>query len=68
MYFSKSDPGYRILTAGAAAQVKTLRKSNKLHIGFIEEADHTFSRRVTRNSLIEAISSDLRRRYQGSLG
>ena len=66
MFFSKTDPGYQILTLGAGPQVKLLRKSQKLRIAFIENSDHTFSRRVSRRALIESISSDLLRKYGGN--
>lgn len=66
MFFSKSDPGYRILSYAAGRQVSKLQKSEQLRLAFIAEADHTFSRRATRRSLIDSILSDLRRRYEDS--
>lgn len=65
MYFAKSDPGYRLLTNRAAREVRKQQKSGNLQISFIDEADHTFSRRVTRQALIERIANDLLQRYKG---
>ena len=64
MYFSKSDPGYRLLMNRAAREVRTQQRNGNLQVAFIDEADHTFSRRVTRAALIESIANDLVRRYR----
>lgn len=63
MFFSKSDPGYRILTYRAGKQARMLEKSQQLRLSFISDADHTFSRRTARQDLIERVVSDMRSRH-----
>ena len=63
MFFSVGDPGYAILTGKAGRTAKRLRKQGRLHIEFIENADHNFSRRAARQALIEKLVAYLRQRH-----
>jgi hypothetical protein len=36
-----------------------------MNVSFVEDADHTFSRRQTRQALAQAIAEHLARRYLG---
>ncbi|HEY5312757.1 MAG TPA: alpha/beta hydrolase [Pirellulales bacterium] len=63
MFFAKTDPGYSILTYRARRQAKRLRRTGRLHLSFISDADHTFSRRGARQELVQAIADYLRQRY-----
>ncbi len=60
---SRSDPGYRILTFYAGRPVKKLCRAGLMSVAFIEDADHTFSRRAWREALGEAIAAHLEGRY-----
>jgi pimeloyl-ACP methyl ester carboxylesterase len=62
-YFSRSDPGYDILTFYATPEVDQLCRTGQMRIAFIDDADHTFSRRAARENLLHAIASDLSSRY-----
>lgn len=62
-FFSRADPGYDLLTIYARRKVNELCRAAALSINFIEEADHTFSRRTTRQALAQALSTHLARRY-----
>ena len=63
MYFSTTDPGYRILTSQADRQARRMIRSGQLKTTFISNADHTFSRQGARRKLIQAMSAHLRQRY-----
>lgn len=63
MFFAEGDPGYAILMGKAGRKAKHLQKQGRLHIEFIPNADHNFSRRTARQALIEALVRYLRRRY-----
>jgi pimeloyl-ACP methyl ester carboxylesterase len=63
MFFAKTDPGYSILTYRARRQANRLRRAGRLHVAFIKDADHTFSRRAARQELVQAIAAYLCGRY-----
>jgi pimeloyl-ACP methyl ester carboxylesterase len=63
-FFARSDPGYDSLIFYARRKVKALRKAGWMDVHFIDGADHTFSCRTPRQTLIEAITEHLCRRYQ----
>jgi len=63
MLFAETDPGYGILTHKAARRAKRLMQSGRLHVGFVSNADHNFSRRSARRDLLAAIVSRLLQRY-----
>jgi pimeloyl-ACP methyl ester carboxylesterase len=65
MFFAKTDPGYSILTYRARRQAKRMRQAGRLHLSFIADADHTFSRRRARQELVQAVGDYLRQRYSG---
>jgi alpha-beta hydrolase superfamily lysophospholipase len=54
-FFSRSDPGYSILMYHARHKAKALCRAGKMNVFFIEDADHTFSRRTPRRNVIRAI-------------
>jgi hypothetical protein len=62
-FFARSDPGYGILTLYARRAVKELLREGSMSVHFLEDADHTFSRRGPRRALEEAITEHLGRRY-----
>jgi hypothetical protein len=64
-FFSRSDPGYRLLMFHAKRRVNELVRAGKIDLHFIENADHTFSARVPRQEAIRAISDHLCGRYVG---
>ena len=64
MFFSTTDPGYSILTFHARRKVKQLRRSGRLNVSFIADADHTFSTRAARQTLGREISDYLCHRYR----
>jgi pimeloyl-ACP methyl ester carboxylesterase len=63
MFFSRSDPGFHVLNYHAKRTADELQAAGKLKISFIEDADHTFSRRAAREDLIQAVAAHLRDRY-----
>jgi pimeloyl-ACP methyl ester carboxylesterase len=67
-FFSASDPGYPLLKFRAWRVLKALRRSGKVRCEFFENADHTFSRRQPRQSLIQAIIRHLKSRCQAPAG
>jgi alpha-beta hydrolase superfamily lysophospholipase len=64
--FSRSDPGYDILTFSAKRLVDEMCATGQMRVGFIEGADHNFTRRVPREALLDAIVADLSGRYRGT--
>jgi pimeloyl-ACP methyl ester carboxylesterase len=62
-FFAKSDPGYSIMMFHARRKVNELCRTGKLKLFFIEDADHTFSRRVPRRTVVQKIADHLRQRY-----
>jgi alpha-beta hydrolase superfamily lysophospholipase len=65
-FFARSDPGYDILTFFAKRLVEEMCSTGQMRICFIEDADHTFTRREPRESLLEAIIADLFGRYRSA--
>ncbi len=61
---SRSDPGYDILMTNAGKTINKLQKANKLHIKFIENADHTFSKYKPRCETIKTLVQLFKDRYQ----
>jgi alpha-beta hydrolase superfamily lysophospholipase len=57
--FSRSDPGYEVLRSGAGPRLRRLERRGQLSTAFIEQADHTFSRREWRAELVKAVLSRL---------
>jgi pimeloyl-ACP methyl ester carboxylesterase len=63
-FFSKSDPGYRLLmTEGKRTVMKSMR-TGELTMSFIEDADHTFSLAKWRRQLTDEIVTHLVDRYR----
>ena len=63
MFFATTDPGYSILTCQAVRQAKRMQRRGQLSVTFIEHADHTFSRRAPRTTLIDLLARHLCQRY-----
>ena len=63
MFFATTDPGYSILTFYAERKVKQLRRTDRLNVSFIADADHTFSTRAAKQTLSRVISDYLSQRY-----
>ena len=63
MFFATSDPGYPLLMHQAAQTVRKMRRSGRLSIEFLDQADHTFSRDHARQRLFDAIRSALNATY-----
>ena len=63
MFFAVSDPGYSILMHKAKHRANALRQAGKLEISFINDADHTFSRRSARQALWASLHAYLGRRF-----
>ena len=66
MFFATTDPGYSILTSQAGRQAGQMRRSGRLRVNFIDDADHTFSRHAARQKLIDALSRHLCERYRST--
>jgi pimeloyl-ACP methyl ester carboxylesterase len=66
-FFSRSDPGFGLLSLYAGQKVKEMQRAGSMSIYFVEEADHTFSLRANRHALAEAIGEHLGRRYPRSV-
>lgn len=64
MFFSANDPGFGILNYHARRQAKQLRKAGQLKIGFVKDADHTFTTKAARSDLIDAIAKHLCHSYK----
>jgi alpha-beta hydrolase superfamily lysophospholipase len=67
-FFAQSDPGHALLTYSALRKVNELCTAGRLSVQFIEDADHTFSRRGPRRALVRAITQYLSRRYLPAAG
>lgn len=64
-FFSRSDPGYGLLTLHAADKTDELRRAGVMTVHFLDQADHTFSQRTTRQALTDAILDHLTCRHGG---
>lgn len=62
-FFARSDPGYGLLMFSAKRMVRELRRTGRMSVYCFDGADHTFSRRTPRRTLIQAIAEHLCRRY-----
>jgi pimeloyl-ACP methyl ester carboxylesterase len=62
-FISSADPGYHIMNVRAKRKVQELVQAGVLSVKIIENADHTFSFRVPRREVIDAICEHLCRRY-----
>jgi pimeloyl-ACP methyl ester carboxylesterase len=63
-FFARSDPGYEILTFFAKPLVEEMCRTGQMRICFIENADHSFTRREPREALLDAIVAHLSDRYR----
>jgi pimeloyl-ACP methyl ester carboxylesterase len=61
--FSRFDPGYDLLMASAGREVKRLRANGALALWRIDDADHTFEVKHSRDAMIESLVRHLRERY-----
>ena len=61
--FSRFDPGYDILMFNAAPAVKHLRRNGTLQLWRIDDADHTFQTRHSREVMIDSVTRHLAERY-----
>jgi pimeloyl-ACP methyl ester carboxylesterase len=61
LFVSRQDPGYDMLVAGARQLVRKARKSGRIQVHFIENADHTFTELGPRNELISQIRASCTR-------
>ena len=66
MFFAVGDPGYSILLHKAKRQVNLLSRSGKMRISFIQDADHTFSRRNARHALLDSVQAYLQQRFSAA--
>lgn len=64
--FSRTDPGYALLTTDGGDTVKKLIREKRVAIRFIERADHTFSARYPRCEFIGTIVQHLVQRYRSA--
>jgi pimeloyl-ACP methyl ester carboxylesterase len=62
-FFAESDPGLALLMLHGGRQVKEMRRAGTLSLTVLENADHTFSRRVSRDALGRALTEHLKCRY-----
>jgi phospholipase/lecithinase/hemolysin len=63
LFFSEADPGHSILMFHAKRKAEQLRQAGQLTASFIKNADHTFSERVPRRAVVQAIAEHLTNRY-----
>jgi alpha-beta hydrolase superfamily lysophospholipase len=61
--FARFDPGYDLLMHGAAATVRQLRSQECLALWRIDDADHTFEAKRSRDAMIESLVRHLSERY-----
>jgi hypothetical protein len=66
-FFARSDPGYDLLMLHASRQVKELRRTGRMSVYFLDDSDHTFSRRAWRQALVQAIIEHLQERYPATM-
>ncbi len=58
--FSRSDPGYGILMSRARKTVRSLTRTGEVSVRFVEQSDHTFSRREWREELARVLVERMR--------
>lgn len=59
LFIASRDPGYDILLANARRMALKGIRERRIHLQFIDEADHTFSRHARRMDLIEQLSTHI---------
>ncbi|MBI2808360.1 MAG: alpha/beta fold hydrolase [Planctomycetes bacterium] len=64
-FFSRSDPGWSLMTYQAGRMVNRLCAAGRLSVDFIEDADHTFSQQHAREEFLNAVARHLTKRYVG---
>jgi pimeloyl-ACP methyl ester carboxylesterase len=64
--FSRTDPGYALLTTDGGDTFKKLIREKRIAIRFIERADHTFSARDPRCAFVGTIVQHLVQRYRSA--
>jgi alpha/beta superfamily hydrolase len=60
LFVARQDPGYDLLSAGVGRRLRRDLREGRLRVSFIENADHTFSRRGPRRELIRGICERVR--------
>lgn len=61
--FSRFDPGYDLLMINARRAVRRHRKSGDVRVWRIDEANHTFEARHSRDEMIRSVARHLTERY-----
>jgi hypothetical protein len=61
--FSRHDPGYDLLMHSAAPAVRELRGKQQLALWRIDDADHTFEAKPSRDAMIDSLVRHLSARY-----
>jgi hypothetical protein len=61
--FSRFDPGYDLLMINAGRAVRSLRNRGQLDVWRIDDANHTFEARRSRDAMIASIAEHLTRAY-----
>jgi alpha-beta hydrolase superfamily lysophospholipase len=61
--FSRFDPGYDLLMINARRAVRRHRKSGDVRVWRIDEANHTFEARHSRDEMIRSVTRHLMERY-----
>jgi alpha-beta hydrolase superfamily lysophospholipase len=64
--FARFDPGYDLLMINAAPLVRRLRKEGQIRLWFIENANHTFEARQSREVMFDSVARHLVGRYADS--
>lgn len=62
--FARSDPGHALLEASAGRELGRLCRSGRVTVRYIEDADHTFSRRAARAVFVATVGDHLCDRYR----
>ena len=65
-FIADGDPGYELLKAGAPRTTSRMIAKGAVRIVRIPNADHTFSQRVPRQALVEAVCEELSALPEGS--
>lgn len=63
--FARFDPGYDLLMINAAPVVKKFRKKGLIRLLFIDDANHTFEAKHSREVMFESVVRHLVGRYSG---
>ena len=62
-FFATSDPGYEILMSESPRTAKQHIKQGDIEVFFIQDADHTFSKKRKRDELVAQLIGHLTSRY-----